>query len=732
MAITAPADHADHAGPPAPPGAREDGSRRAVVVAIVVAVLAVAVGFGALLFDREPRLASSNTKVMASRIALRVAPGEERCQRGEYVPDETAMARLFAGSPEGTLPSVGIEFRQRDGTVVGGGRLGAGHANGPIAIPVDPPADDVHRGEICIANHGSSVVDFAGNLTAIAPDAVPAGNPWDARSTDEIRVDLLRGGREPLWRVLPEVARRYAVMRPSFIGPWGLPLAFGSFVVAAAIAVWLVARRPPGDRRAMRRTALGCVAATVLAALSWSLLLPTWQGPDEPVHFGYAELLADTGELPGSTRVSRLRELARPAGSQHWTLFRSLPFSVEGNPSWSEVDEAFFRELSAAPGISRSDPSAPGSAAGSPPLYYVPMAALSAAMDATPLERVFAMRVLSAMLAGLTALFAFLFAREVVPGHPRTWPLAAVTVGLQPMFSALSGGITNDTLLIGLATAAFYLVARCFRLGLSTPRAVALGAVLVLGDLAKSRMLLLVPGVAVALVAIVVRAAGAQRRRAARDAVVAGFTFAALEAAWFVLSRTVLERGTGVERVAGSAAGEEVSVRGAISYAWQYFLPRLPFMKDDFPRWPQYGVWDVYVQGFIGRFGFFQYGFTQQASAVIAAALGVVFVLAAVVLVRRQGAIRRRWLELASYGGTFALLLAFIAYSGYTYRAATGYNLEQPRYLFPCLALYGVVVASAALALGQKHQRLVATVLVLATSVHALFSLVVTVDRYWV
>jgi hypothetical protein len=47
-------------------------------------------------------------------------------------------------------------------------------------------------------------------------------------------------------------------------------------------------------------------------------------------------------------------------------------------------------------------------------------------------------------------------------------------------------------------------------------------------------------------------------------------------------------------------------------------------MEDVFRGYPAYPVWDVYIQGFIGRFGWFQYGFPLWANKL---GLGVLLVL---------------------------------------------------------------------------------------------------------
>ena len=50
------------------------------------------------------------------------------------------------------------------------------------------------------------------------------------------------------------------------------------------------------------------------------------------------------------------------------------------------------------------------------------------------------------------------------------------------------------------------------------------------------------------------------------------------------------------------------TITGLISYAWQLYLPRLPFMHDFFTTtFPPYHTWTM---GYIGRLGWLDYGVT--------------------------------------------------------------------------------------------------------------------------
>ena len=45
------------------------------------------------------------------------------------------------------------------------------------------------------------------------------------------------------------------------------------------------------------------VAAVLLAGVSWALLVPPWQAPDEDAHFAYVQTIAELGRASCRERV---------------------------------------------------------------------------------------------------------------------------------------------------------------------------------------------------------------------------------------------------------------------------------------------------------------------------------------------------------------------------------------------------------------------------------------------
>ncbi len=83
-----------------------------------------------------------------------------------------------------------------------------------------------------------------------------------------------------------------------------------------------------------------------------------------------------------------------------------------------------------------------------PPLYYalqtIPYALGS---SGTLLDRLELMRLLRALMAGFTALFAFLFVREALPGVAWAWTVGGLGVALAPLLGFMSGAVNPDAML---------------------------------------------------------------------------------------------------------------------------------------------------------------------------------------------------------------------------------------------------------------------------------------------
>lgn len=474
-----------------------------------------------------------------------------------------------------------------------------------------------------------------------------------------------------------------------------------------------------------------CAAIALVNVVVWSFVTPPFHVPDETVHVAYVQHFAEHAEPP--------KEPAGPAyASQEAALLETLVFGstvgrAETGTIWSEsqddaVDATEQRDLPEGDGggiLSNSN---------QPPLFY---AVETVAYLVTPsddlLDRLVAMRVLAALLGAITTLFVFLFLRELF-AEPWTWTVGALAVAFQPVFGFISAGVTPDALLFAASAALFFVLARAFRRGLTTGRALAIGAVLAIGVLAKLNFVALVPGALLGLGLLALRER--PRRPALPSAGVAVGVLGVAALGYIALNRLVWDRsawGGGIEAAATNATGGPAGAPGIglteqLSYTWQLYLPKLPFMNDQFVNFPPYGVW---FKGTIGLFGWLDTSFEAWVYGV---GLGVAIplaLLAGLGLWQRREGLRERWPELLTWATMVAGLLGSIGFLGIRYREDSGNVFEQARYLLPLLPLYASALILAALAAGRRWGRPLGAAIVVLALAHGVFAQLLVIARFY-
>lgn len=686
-----------------------------VIVATLVAVLAA---FVVVMSRSEPRLAGSNTEVAVSGIALALPAHGRLCQGGEVVPADAAAVRVFTSATSRLEPAFTIAFAapgQPQRTADFDPHAGAG----PRTAPLAPRGPELDGASACLTNRSSTTINLAGNRTP--------GNPGlkviPGRGADGVRIDYLRRGRESGWQLAGVVARRFALLKASFFGAWTLwaLAAVLAAVWAAAIFVALRAQR-------IRRASLACAALAIANAALWAVVTPPLQVPDEPDHVGYVQYLAETGSRP--PLLPPQGAPPRPYSADEQVAFDGIPFSIEGRPSWSAAHVRAVRAALARP-LDRHAAYAAGQTATRAPLYYAyETIPYLLARSGDFLDRLVALRLFSALLAGLTVWFVYAFLRELLPGARALWAIGALCVAFQPLFGFLSGGVTSDDGLFACSAALLWLLARAFRRGLSARLIVALAIAILAGLLTKRGIVVLLPAALLGLALAAWRSTG--RRRWARvllPAAVAAPALVYLIVAGALQHRSLLGLATG--DVATGPTAPSVSLRGQLSYLWQSFLPRLPSMTDQFPGYPHFPLWDTYFQGFVGRFGWFQFGFPVWVNWLALAIAAAVLTLAGRELLRRRDALRRRWPELGTYALMLVSLLAALAVLGYRFRAAQGASYEQARYLLPLLPLYAALIAVAVRSTGRRLWRATGALAVVLTMGQSLFAMLLEIGRYY-
>ena len=383
------------------------------------------------------------------------------------------------------------------------------------------------------------------------------------------------------------------------------------------------------------------------------------------------------------------------------------------------------------------------SATNNPPLYYAAEAAVYHLTPSSSLpDRIHAMRLLSALLAAATVLFVFLFLRELLPGTPWAWTVGALVVAFQPMFGFISGGVNSDNLLFAASAGVFWALAASFRRGLTVPRGAWIGACAAAGLVGKINMLGLLPGVAIGLFLLVHRSEQDGRREALRGAVVATAIVGAVALAYMSINSLVWDRGIffgsgeghplgsaiGVPRTVDLEAVPSRTIGGALSYGWQFYLPRLPFMDSLFADYPMREIW---FDGFVGNFGWLDYRLPESVYSVALVIAAIVAFLAGRELYYNRRLLRGRSSELITYAAMVLGLLILVNGNGFTVRAGGGGGFEQGRYLLPLLALYAAIIALAARGAGRRYGPAVGVLVVSLAIAHTALAMLVTLTRYY-
>lgn len=485
-----------------------------------------------------------------------------------------------------------------------------------------------------------------------------------------------------------------------------------------------------------RRAGAAVLVAAALNLVAWSLLTPPFHVPDEVGHAAYVQQLADTARPPDPHAATVLSPQERAA------LNGLFFYSVAGQPRTSPPDvpgeqAALLHGLAEHPG-NRASGSA-GAASLQPPLY--------AGLETVPyavgsgrgiLTRLALMRLLSCLLGVATVACVFGFLREALPGAPWAWTVGALVAAFQPLFSFVSSGLDPDALLFAAAAALFWSLARAFRLGLSPRRGAAIGAALAAGSVGHLLFLGLVPGALVALW-LLARREGDEPRRGGdeprRAVLLALGVWLAPLLLYVLLNGVVWDRpalglaGLGVLPRPPAGLGGDSTLPGLLSYTWQLYAPRLPFMGQNLI--PGFAPWDLWFTGLMGRLGWSDFGMSSWVEVVGAFVTVLVLAGAAATVARERARLRARAAEAGVYALVAAGLLALLAWVGYRAEVARHPGWVQARDVLPLLALYAAVAALAARAGGRRWGPLLGAGLVVLAAGHDVVAALSTLVRYY-
>jgi len=694
---------------------------RGARIAVVVGLLAIAVTLVVVSLQSAPRLLYSNSQLSGSGAALGIPPQDGyRCELGQTLDARTGQLRLFAHSFGFVAGPIEVTVSGAGGSTRGS--LSPRVLDGKLFVPIRQVDRAITNARICIYNRGRTAVQLAGNLTPLQGGA----NPFGLRAPNEdIRVDQYTP-REHTWLGWAgTMADRFWLLKASWIRSWALWAVFAAMALigAAAIVTVLRAERWATLGNRVPRALLACAAIAFANGAVWGVVTPTFQTPDEQAHFGYVQYLAETGKLPNPTAQGVY-------GPEQFVLVDGVAFSIEGDPTWSQE-----RARSTLRTLQRTEPVAIDNQAttsgNNPPLYYgVQALPYRAARSLDALDRLHVMRLVSSLFAAASVALIFLFLRELLPRHPWAWTVGALMVALQPLFGFMSGGANNDNGLFLAGSAVLFGLTRALRRGLSVRLGVFVGAACLAGVLTKATFFGVLPGAAIGLLLAAWRSAPEHRRAAVTGVLASGVVLAAPFAFYLAVQQPLFDRSasdTTTANLASTGVQRLVTVDAQLSYGWQTYFPKLPFMNDIFPY---YAPWEAYFKGFVGRFGWFQFSFEGWPNVLAAVIVAALLVLGAWALTRERR-LRRRWPELVTLISLVLGLLAALTVAAYRYWVQTDVFFEQTRYLFSLVGIWGAIVAVGCVGAGRRWGYPLGVLLVVLAFGHDLFAQLLSIARYY-
>jgi hypothetical protein len=725
-------------------------SVRYVKVTLAVGV-ALLLGVAAITLTHAPPSvvgASNATNAVTKRPLARTLGDATVCQGNEALPAATSAIRVTLGAEYGSRVEVKAS---RGSRILTQGARGPEWTSGSVTVPVAPLSHAVSQVTLCFTlSPNSEPIYFLGNETPARETAIlhlqgsPAGQPLGGR----VDVEYLAAGRGSWWSRILTVARHMGLGR-ALSGTW-VVLLIAALVAAVGVLALGLALRDSGRsaalpdatmsgpasgaygtvRAALARlpvAAWACALVALLNASAWSLIVPPFQGRDEADHFAYVEQLAETGTLPDDGHENGTyspQEKLVLRGLHYGEVVRSPQ-----TPSISSTAEQRALERDASAGASLRGSGEAGSATSEPPLYYAIQTIPYALARGNILAQLQLMRLVGALFGAVTAMLAFLFLRELLPGAPWAATIGALCVALQPLFAFVSGSLNPDSMLFAVAAGIFLCLARAFRRRLTRRLAIVLGALIAVGFLTKLNFVGFAFGVFFGVAVLALREGRSRGRTGLLlAAIAAGIGIAPVMVYGL---RNVLTNRPTLGIVSGSLGSIPMKSLGdEAGYIWQVYLPRLPGMTHYFSGLATYK--DIWFDRSVGLYGWIDTMFPVWVDDLALVFAVVIASLCVREMVLRRAALRARLAEAGVYAAIVLGVLVMIGASSYLSDVVQhDHAFGEPRYLLPLLPLLGAVVALAVRGAGRRWAPVAGAALVVLFLGHDIFSQLQVIARYY-
>jgi hypothetical protein len=736
-------------GKPVPPGS----SRRTLLVGLSLAagLLALTVALIVVL-TRPPLTLVGNNSVPANLAVNFLRSATTSCENGGTVPQGTGAVRVSLSANTG--PKVVLKiFSGR--TLVSEGQHAAGWGiDETVTVPVRRVTHTISNAHICtsvealpepLQLNGLRVKTPSGAISILLrmEYLTPGGHSWLSQAASIVEAFGLGHAPSGTWVAYLVIAMMLVVTvlasRLVFREAAARAPATPKTRRFPRLGLRLPKPKPPrplrallGTLRRIPRAAWTCALVATLSAACWSIITPPFQAPDEPSHFAYVQLLSETGHLPTNNtgRVSQEEVTVTEALHQ-----QAIEWHPEVPIFTSPAAQIELSRVLALP-LKRAGPGGAGVAASEPPLYYaLASAPYYLGANGTLLDRLELVRLLSALMAGFTALCVFLFLREFLPGVPWAWTVGGLAAAITPLLGFTSGAVTPEAMLYAVSAAIFFCLARTFRRGLTPKRAIVLGVLAAAGFLTKLNFFGLAPGVMLGLVILAYRGEpvgtdGARRRGRAFGSMALAMAIAVSPICVYILSNLLNHHHPlGIVSSTAAESHRKGSIFDNIAYIWQFYLPRLPGMADYFPGLSTFR--QLWFDRAVGFYGWLDTSFPTWVDNLALIPAAMIAALAARTLFARRHSLPGRLPEILVYVTMGVGLMALIGQDLYVHQGTEGTGWAQPRYLVPLLPLLAALLAAAARGAGRRMGPAVGVLIVVLFLAQDVFGQLLTVARFY-
>ncbi|MBI2691015.1 MAG: DUF2142 domain-containing protein [Solirubrobacterales bacterium] len=688
----------------------------------MAAVLAIAALLALLAFTpSKPRLSGNNGVSPDAFVVTIARDGTPLCTKGVTLPAGTDAVRLWVG----TYRRIGVKMTMTARNAAGK-QLGTSTppAFNDGAYPTFKVPSGLSAGAtLCFRTDGSNAA-VAGNPNGnSSPEQISTIGKKPVKG--DLSIEYMRAGSNSTWSMIPTIFSRAALFRPSWVGAWtywlAALLAFG--LIAAAWVLLLRAGRlkVPASRRMM----IAIAAIAFANAAIWALVTPAFNTPDELAHFTYVETVAN-GELPqrslgeNDPGNSYLPSTVY-AGLQTAQNIIGHPFV---KPSWERSSERTFEMNYDAARDGPDEPYGLTPANTYTPLYYAPAVVPYAIGSLGNIwDKLFFVRLYSALFLAFGVIFAMLFVRELLPRQPWAPIVAGLAIAFEPMVVHLSGGASNDSMMLAACAATLWAGAIVLRRGPTFWSVFGATGALLIAATAKPTSFGLIPALAFAVLVAVMRS---EKRLVALRTSVLG---AAIPLALLVVMWAVFGNDAGTATVGTGTNQRALSATGFLSYLWQWYLPSIGSMDEYFVGAPP--AFAIFFGGFIADFNALDTRFDNDFYKVAAFFAFALFVLVLRAVWLRRDRLKDAW-PIVAYPAIAILGTMFVVnVSGYLMFIKDGQLFAQGRYLFPALAVFGLYIAAAAIGAGRRYGLPLASAVVMTLAMTNLAGMAITFGRFY-